>query len=659
MTSEAFSSADLELLNSVGKKHSLFRRTLILFFLIIALLSFPLIFFLEKDYQSFITRMEANDHYLLEKMAFQTSSDLKVLMSDIIRLSDFVESGITEHNGSQWIADEFMQFARYRLHYDQLRFIDASGQEKVRIDWDNDGKVSQSASVLQNKAHRYYFSESITLKPGQVYLSEIDFNRENGKIEIPRKMTLRMASPIQSVDGTPKGIVVINYLPGYLFSASGKDKNNELEGRLQIIDSHGHQLIQEADIPSWNIQSDELSDKYQSLIQQSEDRTHSLRQNNLLISVLRVHFNFLNTSLKSTDWFFIRETRLPGRLEVWFSKQGEALLYGSFAGVCLSVLLAFLLARSRRDYLKRNTLRKITHICVSQSPNAIIIADAQQRIVYVNASFSKLMGYRFDEVKGKTPAFLQSGKTPESTYSALWSQLSQDEVWHGEFINQKADGSLFWCKASVSSIYPEGDQNKLYVCIESDITPLKETEEKLKYQATHDPLTGLGNRDYLFTRMEQQLPGSDKACCLVADIDHFKKVNDTYGHNTGDQIIKGVARLITEHARQSDIAVRYGGEEFVVILPGTTEDQALKVAERLRYSVSETLFSSDTTDCSAGIQITISIGCSLYPYPTSEADFERMIHNADQALYEAKNNGRNSVIAYRSDSESTQITSAS
>ena len=655
MTSEAFSSADLELLNSVGKKHSLFRRTLILFFLITCLLSFPLIFFLEKDYQSFIAEVKANDHYQLEKMAIQTSSDLKVLMSDIIRLSDFVESGITEHNDSHWIADEFMQFARYRLHYDQLRFLDASGQEKVRIDWDSDGKVSPSASALQNKAHRYYFSESIILEPGQVYLSEIDFNRENGKIEIPHKMTLRMAAPIRSVDGTPEGIVVINYLPGYLFSTSRKD--NELEGRLQIIDSHGHQLIQEANIPTWSIQSDELSDKYQSLIRQSEDRTHSLRQNDLLISVLRVRFNFLNTSLKSTDWFFIRETRLPGRMEAWFSKQGEALLYGSFAGVCLSALLAFLLARSRRDYLKRNTLRKITHICVSQSPNAIIIADAQQRIVYVNASFSELMGYRFDEIKGKTPGFLQSGKTPGATYASLWSQLSQDQVWHGEFINKKADGSLFWCKASVSSIYPEGNQNKLYICIESDITPLKETEEKLKYQATHDPLTGLGNRDYLFTRMEQQLPGLNEACCLVADIDHFKKVNDTYGHHAGDQIIKGVAGLIEEHARQSDIAVRYGGEEFVVILPGTTEDQALKVAERLRSSVSETVFCSDMTDNPAGIQVTISIGCSLYPYPAREMDFERMIHNADLALYDAKNNGRNRVIAYRSDSASTQTVS--
>lgn len=647
MASDSFSSADLELLNSIGKEHSLVRRALLLFLLITGFIALPLLFFLEKDYLTFISEVKGNDQHQLETMSIQTSSDLKVLMSDIIRLTDFVESGLSDKQGTEWIAQEFMQLARYRLYYDQLRFIDARGDEQVRIDWEKDHAVLRERSVLQNKAHRYYFSETISLQHGQVYLSEIDFNRENGKIEIPHKMTLRMAAPVIGRDGKPSGIVVINYLPNHLFNVSGI--SSRLEGRLQIIDSHGNQLINEANIPNWSLRSEELSEKYQSLLDVSDGRTQTIRQGRLMTSMIRVEFSFLNTLFKSTDWFFIRETQLPGRVEVWFSERGDVLLFGSFAGGLLSALIAFLLARNHRDQLRRNTLREITHACVGQSPNAIMIADDQQRIVYVNQSFSELTGYSFDEVRGQTPKFLKSGKTPESTYASLREKLEQDKIWHGEFINRKANNTLFWCKASLCTLYPKDSQSKLYVCIESDITPLKESEKKLRHQATHDPMTGLGNRDFLFSAMAETLPSLAQACCLVVDIDHFKKVNDTYGHHTGDLIIKGVADLMAGHARQTDIAARYGGEEFVLILPGVSESQAMMIAERLRRSVEETVFRRDEAGRSGDlveIRVTISVGCSLFSHPVNEIDFEQMIHNADLALYDAKHSGRNRVVNY-------------
>ena len=653
MSSEILSLDNADLLKSLDVRKGTLRRGIMLFCLITTLITLPLLFFMESDYRGFISEVKVKDQRQLESMALQAKADLKVLVSDVSQLASFISAGL-EHQQSdgRWIEQEFMQFAKYRQRYDQLRFIHSNGEEEVRIDWSGDQPILASQKTLQNKAHRYYFKNTLQLGPEQVYLSAIDFNRDFGEVTLPHKTTFRISAPVVSSEQRVHGIVVINFLLNHILNVDAEHAG--LNERLQIVDTLGNPLIQEAHIPILDIHSDGIYDRAFKQVQHSEHPVHVYQVGNRLITSLHTNFSFMGRSYKgdSPDWYLIKETELPSRLDVWLRDRVNIFLYDSFITVLLSGVLAWLITVHRNDYLARTALRKLAYSCIRQSPSAIIIADSQRRIIYVNEFFTELTGYSFAEVRGKTPDFLQSGQTPEAQYAALWSTLEQGQVWHGEFINRKASGELFWCKAAMSQL-DYGEQQKLYICIESDISQLKESEKQLRYLASHDPLTGLGNRDYLLTEFAQ-LP-KDCGCvgCLMIDIDYFKRVNDQYGHQAGDEVIKAVAEQITHHTRQTDISVRFGGEEFAMILPETSTDQVLAIAERIRQAVGEiSLVINQQT-----IQVTISIGCTvrafgLRSYEVLSSDSsDAFLHEADVALYYAKNHGRNQVACYNPEME--------
>lgn len=648
MSSEILSLDNADLLKSLDVGKGTLRRGMLLFCLISALIALPLLFFMESDYRDYVSKIEGKDQRQLERMALQAKADLKVLVSDVSQLAEFVSKGLDRYKtDKEWIAQEFMQFAKYRQRYDQLRFINDSGDEQVRIDWKDDRAVLLSPDMLQNKAHRYYFSNTLQLEQNQVYLSAIDFNRDFGEVTLPQKTTLRISSPVISSDQRVSGIVVINFLLNHILSVDGD--YSEGSGRLQIVDALGESLIREAHIPILDMRSDAVYNEVLNRARHSEHLVHVYQAGNRLITILHTNFAFMGRSDKGgyPEWFLIKETELPSRLDVWLRDRANILLYGSFIALLLSAGLAWLITVHRNDYLARKALRTLAYSCIQQSPSAIIIADSQRRIVYVNEFFTELTGYAYSEIRGKTPDFLQSGETPETQYTALWSTLDRGQVWHGEFINRKANGDLFWCKAAMSQLH-YGDQQKLYICIESDISQLKESERKLRYLASHDPLTRLGNRDYLLAEFSALPKDSGRIGCLMLDIDHFKRINDQYGHQVGDDVIKTVAEHIAKHARQTDISVRYGGEEFVLILPGASAEQVMVIAERLRKTIGEMrLVINQQT-----IQVTISIGCTIRDADAlCSKSSDIFLHEADVALYYAKNNGRNQVALYSPEME--------
>lgn len=280
---------------------------------------------------------------------------------------------------------------------------------------------------------------------------------------------------------------------------------------------------------------------------------------------------------------------------------------------------------------------------VDHAPAAIMITNSRGRIEYVNEAFVRNSGYTREEVIGRSPSMFQSGETEESVYRDLWETILSGRVWRGEVMNRRKGGEAYWENMAISPLRDRFGRISHFVAVREDITERRGREEDLRQLAHVDPLTGIGNRRYLIERAEHERLRAERfgspLSLMMLDIDHFKRINDQFGHGAGDHAICRVARSCTEGVREIDVVGRYGGEEFVVVLPGTDLEGARELAERLRQAIGAIEIAAP--DGRRG-RLTASVGLATH-YPGDS--LEQMLAAADAALYRAKSLGRNRVVA--------------
>ncbi len=274
-------------------------------------------------------------------------------------------------------------------------------------------------------------------------------------------------------------------------------------------------------------------------------------------------------------------------------------------------------------------------------------------IVYVNKAFTELTGYTPDEVIGKTPRLLQSSGTAADSKRAIRQALQNHQPVRVTIKNYAKSGREYWLDVSILALRNAAGEVTHFAAIERDVTEQKELEHQLETLSRTDPLTGLLNRrsleDYLAKEYSRFKRHDTKFSALLLDIDHFKSINDQYGHSSGDRVLKMLARSCTASLRKYDLMARYGGEEFCVILPNTNADRAAVLAEKLRTGIA-----ARTVKVGAGqIRVTASIGLS--EVQASDKSPGEILERADAALYEAKHSGRNRVCLSRSPQASPHI----
>lgn len=330
--------------------------------------------------------------------------------------------------------------------------------------------------------------------------------------------------------------------------------------------------------------------------------------------------------------------------------QAEALGFSLGAADYLTKPISIEIARLRiHNLLEREQLRhelqhreaqqRLAASVFAHTHDSIIISDANNRIIDANAAFSRITGYSLEEVLGKDPSLLKSGRQGDEFYKAMWQSLNKHDHWSGELWNRTKNGDVYAALTSISVVRDEHGQIHHYIGLAADITPLKNHEYDLERIAHFDPLTGIPNRVLLADRLAQAITHTHRADNHMAvcylDLDGFKPVNDQFGHEVGDQLLIATSLRIRDCLRAGDTVARIGGDEFVLLLLDFNDTRECEaVLERMLGKVAEPLTIKDHRLC-----ISASLGFTLYPSDQVNAD--TLLRHADQAMYVAKQRGKN------------------
>lgn len=309
--------------------------------------------------------------------------------------------------------------------------------------------------------------------------------------------------------------------------------------------------------------------------------------------------------------------------------------------------LAIQLGRVTERKRAEGDLRKLSRV-VEQSSTSVVITDTDGKIEYVNPKFIRLTGYDRKDIIGQNPRILKSGETPAEEYQRIWEIISSGGEWKGVFHNKKKNGELYWEQASISPIRNEKGEITHFLGIKEDITEHKKFETQLLYMAVHDPLTNLFNRRRFREELEYWTAQSRRhnviGALLFLDMDDFKHINDTLGHQVGDELLVRIADMLRERLRETDILARLGGDEFAVILPHTNTEQALLISRQLGELIRNYTFVAKNE---RHINVSVSIGVVLFPEHGIDAD--TLLACSDLALYKAKEEGRNRECVFSPD----------
>ncbi|OOZ74691.1 hypothetical protein BOW50_12385 [Solemya velum gill symbiont] len=274
---------------------------------------------------------------------------------------------------------------------------------------------------------------------------------------------------------------------------------------------------------------------------------------------------------------------------------------------------------------------------IENTREAVVITDSKNRIVVVNDAYCEITGYERDELIGIDPGRMRSGTHDKKFYQDMWQSLKQDGSWSGEIWDKRKNGEVYPKWLSISAEKDSRSEVGHYVGIFTDISEIKEKEQRLTHLAYFDPLTGAANRLHFMERLKQEVQRAgrlnDWFAVLFVDLDRFKAVNDLYGHDVGDEVLKEAVLRIRSCIREADVLARLGGDEFTLLLTSDVDDEGASiVGEKIVDVLSQPFLIGQKK-----IEIGASIGISVYPRDGDS--LEKLMLNADRAMYQSKKNG--------------------
>lgn len=678
-------------------KSLIFKRFLLLLFVFSALviaITYPVYLQYQQGVKDRLLASEETSVVAASQMIQQEMYEqLHVLdlLKQSARIKDFV-TGDTEPQRHQ-LELYFQQVSSAFHRFDQIRLLNNDGMELVRVDLKNGHGQIVPQAQLQNKADRYYFYEAKDLAPDEVFVSRMDLNIERGEVELPHKPMLRFAVPIFDNQGQRAGVLVLNYLAKSMLGNFRSQMLKRANQQGMLLDNQGYWLSNHERGNEWGADLGKPEHTFAAMYPQvwptiaASDagmleteagifRFQSIQpfsfQTNLPSHFMAEHEVVLTEqSLSNTDWklvIFVPYDFIKKR-NFLYQTLGQSLLLLLvlfIVGAALLTAMVSVQRQARRREERR--LSTVMHDLYDNAPCGYHSLDDQGLVTRINQTELDWLGYQREEVLNKpfvdllTPDskitflaffddFAQGRRTGECDQAPLQLDAAKPASLDNLVLEmQRQDGSTFYISNSATVLK---DQQGHFAAARTsvfDISERIELEKKLELLANSDGLTGISNRRHFYERGELELKRTQRyalpLALLMLDADHFKKVNDNYGHDVGDLVLKALANKVSENLRETDVFGRIGGEEFALVLTNTDQAAALEVAERLREQLAEVRVPlSDPKFAQQNVSFTVSLGLVMYSHQHESLD--DLLKKADLALYQAKEQGRNRVVQYR------------
>lgn len=591
------------------------------------------------------------------------------------------------------LGEDFLRFARSKRLYDQLRWLDERGRERVRVDYRAGAPALAPPEALQDKRGRYYFEDAMRVAPGVTYVSPLDLNVERGQVERPLKPMIRIGVPLFDYEGTRRGVLLLNYFGADLL-ARFVQATGAAGSRAMLVNGEGYWL-----------KAPDPADEWGFMLGAAE-RTMARRQPGLWQRMQREVAGQWHDEAGLWTWQRVnplaagmvsssgggpteRSARMfdAGEVRWYVVSHLDAAELAGHAGALRAMLVAptvlllvaFALGawklasawqrqdaaeaslRAANEGLRESVAERTREL--ADKVAALTESDARYRTVFegaavgmarvatdggfieINDTFCELIGYRRDEVADGRMNFQQITHPDDLAADvALVGRLLRGDAasYAMEKRYRRRDGETFWVNLSVSLVRGMDGAPLYFISSVVDLTERKRLEAELRHLATADVLTGLPNRRFVIERMSNELARVRRephktVAVMMLDLDHFKAVNDRHGHAVGDDLLRHFAHVVEAELRVIDTFGRIGGEEFVLIQPGADRHSAVHVAERLRCRI-------EACPLRAGglnIAVTASFGITLMTAADERVD--DVLARADGALYAAKAAGRNRV----------------
>ncbi|USD64934.1 diguanylate cyclase [Vibrio sp. SCSIO 43136] len=545
------------------------------------------------------------------------------LLANSRQVSDYLEEPNKNHR--EQIEDAWFSVVLAQAWFSKIALVGDDGYERVAVHYAADLKKVVSHEHNQKSEAVITYHNSRTNK--KMYVSGVELHRLPGTNKDVAVVNIVM--PIDDA-GKRLGYLVasadLSILSEQLHYASNRSLVPEvLDSNGFYIASHDEHKMFGFLFPSRSISN--FSQRYPKVWRNiTSTDSGTISQDGQLYIFHQVHFF-------SGDNIYLLLTFSDEDVLDAMEEDIQTLFSQATLGLASLFLFAFPLAYLGQLYHRRSMESKLARAAL-HGMSAVMVTDSRLRVVQINQEFEKMSKHSPKDILGRNALKLLSPKHQQLQLHTVAAGLRKEGIWEGELTNIKADGELFTSITRIQRISSTALSSSYYICSFVDISERKELENRLRHLSEHDGLTGCWNRRKFDTelqyqaRLAERYPQKYQSCLVLVDIDHFKRINDQYGHDEGDKVIKLVAKILAEQLRDSDFLARIGGEEFGVILPNSSIDQVFSLLERLRIAVS----------VANEHQLTVSIGAT-----DIQADPNRSYKLADVALYESKTHGRNQV----------------
>ncbi|WP_277657005.1 sensor domain-containing diguanylate cyclase [Seleniivibrio woodruffii] len=542
--------------------------------------------------------------------------------SDSKLLTDYIDDP-REHN-TDHLAAFFFASVESTINLSQLRYIDASGMERVRVDRVGDRVLIVGEDKLRNRRDTYYFREASSMSENAIWKSRFHLSIEDWKTGDSIEPTYGMATPVYHKGGF-KGIILVNLSVDTLLQSLIKAQEFE----VVMCDGTGEVLMSSDHSANWSRYSGK--DIYiRNLMPKDADK---ILKNDVYKGNNVFSFN-LEPALGNGENLRMVFSVKSSFMSDMKSDNSSAALIIALTVLAVSIPLSWVAAYipSKLQSRLTQTNRQLKAYNDIMDEHVITVStDMNQVITRVSSAFARITGYSAEELIGKTNGLIRHPENDPKIYQELWDTISKGKIWKGELRCVDKNGGVFWLKKIIT---PDLDEDGIitgFTSIDYDFTAAKIIEE----MSVTDQLTKISNRRWLDESLKEEIARYDRYnhdfSIILLDIDHFKNVNDTFGHAEGDSVLIQLAEILKTCTRASDTVGRWGGEEFLIIAPGTLKDDCFVLAEKIRHAVED-------HDFGAVGHVTVSLGVAQYESGSTAAHF---IINADNALYRAKQGGRN------------------